>query len=167
MAISSSPMPIDPNAGIPDLIRRLADDSKRLALDEVRLAKLELRDNVHAGARGTVRIAIAFGAGVVALVALTIALSALFGRLLGNYWAGTLIVAVLELGAAFVLVKRGLHKMAEPEYTFPESRAALSETAQWVKAVREPEVRQRIDAGAREDAPRVQTLARGVPDRAD
>ena len=167
MAISSNPMPIDPDAGIPDLIRRLADDSKRLALDEVRLAKLEVRDNVHAGARGTVRLAIAFGAGVVALVALTIALSALLGRLLGNYWAGTLIVAVLELGAAFVLVKRGMQKMAEPAYTFPESRAALSETAQWVKAVREPEVRQRADGALHDGAPRVQTLTRGVPERAD
>jgi hypothetical protein len=167
VAISSNPMPIDPDAGIPDLIRRLADDSKRLALDEVRLAKLEMRDNVHAGARGTVRLAIAFGAGVVALVALTIALSALFGRLLGNYWAGTLIVAVLELGVAFLLVKRGVQKMAAPAYTFPESRAALSETAQWVKAVREPELRQRANGAAREDAPRVTTLARGLPERAD
>jgi hypothetical protein len=103
----------------------------------------------------------------VALVALTIALSALFGRLLGNYWAGTLIVAVLELGVAFLLVKRGVQKMAAPAYTFPESRAALSETAQWVKAVREPELRPRANGAAREDAPRVTTLARGLPERAD
>lgn len=142
-----SPMPIDPDAGIPDLIRRLADDSKRLALDEVRLAKLEVRDNVHSGARGTVRLAVAFGAGVVAMVALTIGLSALLGRLLGNYWAGTLIVAVLELGGAFVLITRGVKKMAEPSYTFPESRAALRETAQWVRTAREPDVTRSVSAG--------------------
>jgi hypothetical protein len=158
-------MPIDPDAGIPDLIRRLADDSKRLALDEVRLAKLELRDNVHTGARGTVQLAIAFGAMVVALVAFTIALAALLGRLTGNYWAGTLIVGALELGAAYLLVTRGLHKMKEPEYTFPESRAALAETAQWVKAAREPELLER-DA-VRPDEKRVATLTRSLPERAD
>src|SRR3712207_6883823 len=38
-------------AGIPDLLRRLADDSKRLANDEVRLAKLELRESVRTSAR--------------------------------------------------------------------------------------------------------------------
>ncbi len=167
MATSSSSMPIDPDAGIPDLIRRLADDSKRLALDEVRLAKLELRDNVHAGARGTVRLALAFGAAVVALVGLTIGLSALLGRVLGNYWAGTLIVAVLELGVAYLLVKRGLEKMKEPEYTFPESRAALAETAQWVKTAREPEVIDRKAIEAREEVARVSTLTRGLPERAD
>lgn len=161
---TSSPMPIDPDAGIPDLIRRLADDSKRLALDEVRLAKLEVRDNVHTGARGTVRLAIAFGALVVALVAFTIALAAVLGRLTGNYWAGTLIVGALELGAAYVLVTRGLHKMREPAYTFPESRAALADTAQWVKAVREPEL---LERPTRDEAPRVSTITRGVPERAD
>ncbi len=161
---SRSPAPIDPDAGIPDLIRRLADDSKRLALDEVRLAKLEMHDNVRDGARGGVRLAIAFGAGVVALTALTIALAALFGRLLGNYWAGTLLVAVLELGGAFLLVTRGLKKMQEPAYDFPESRAALRETAQWVKTAREPELAPRA---ARGDFTRVAPTAGTLPERAD
>jgi len=162
---SRPPAPIDPDAGIPDLIRRLADDSKRLALDEARLAKLEMKDNVRDGARGAVRVAIAFGAGVVALTALTIALAALFGRLLGNYWAGTLVVAALELGAAFFLVTRGLKRMKEPEYGFHESRESLKETAQWVKAVREPELAAR---GARPpEFTRVEPTSRRIPERAD
>ncbi|MDF1505431.1 phage holin family protein [Roseisolibacter sp. H3M3-2] len=162
---SRPPAPLDPDAGIPDLIRRLADDSKRLALDEVRLAKLEMKDNVRDGAKGGVRLAIAFGAGVVALTALTIALAALLGRLLnGNYWAGTLIVGALELGAAFVLVTRGLKRMAEPEFGFPESREALKETAQWVKAVREPELTPRP---ARADLPRATQGNGRIPERAD
>jgi hypothetical protein len=158
-------MPLDPDAGIPDLIRRLADDSKRLALDEVRLAKLEVRESVHSAARGTVRLAIAFGASVVALTALTIALAALIGRLLGNYWAGTLIVGALEVGVAYLLVTRGLKKMKEPELTFPESRAALRDTAQWVKTVREPEVGGRL--GARDEVTRVLPSSGAIPDRAD
>ena len=108
--------------GIPDLIRRLTEDSKRLARDEVRLAKMEMRESVKTSARGAVWLALAFGAGVVALVALTIMLSALIGRLLGNYWAGTLITAALDLGLGFFLVKRGLKAVTEPSYTFEESR---------------------------------------------
>ena len=122
--------------GIPDLIRRLTEDSKRLARDEVRLAKMEMRESVKTSARGAVWLALAFGAAVVALVALTIMLAALIGRLLGNYWAGTLITAAIELGAGFFLVKRGLEAVTEPSYTFEESRDALRETAQWAKQVR-------------------------------
>ena len=123
----------DPEIGVPDLIRRLTDDSKRLARDEVRLAKLEVRESIRTGTRGVVWLALGFGAGVVALVALTVMLTALFGRLLGNYWAGALITGALELGGAFVLVKRGLRELHEPSYTFEESREALRETTRWVK----------------------------------
>ena len=126
--------PIDPEAGIPDLIRRLTDDSKRLVGDEVRLAKLEVRENVHTGVRGALWLGLAFGAGVVALVALTVFVAAMLGRLLGNYWAGALITGVVELGLAFFFVKRGMTKVKEPSYTLEESREELRETMQWAKA---------------------------------
>ena len=129
-------MQIDPDVGIPDLVRRLTEDSKRLANDEVRLAKLELRENIHTGGRGMLWLGLAFGAGVVALVALTFTLIAVVGRLAQNYWAGALIVGVVELGLAYWLVKRGLHDVKEPSYTFEESREELRDTAAWVKSVR-------------------------------
>ena len=126
-------MHIDPEVGIPDLVRRLTDDSKRLAADEVRLAKLELRENIHTGARGAIWMGLAFGASVVALVALTIALIAVIGRLAENYWAGALIVAVIELGLGYWLIRRGTASLKEPSYTFAESREALKDTAMWAK----------------------------------
>ena len=129
-------MQIDPDVGIPDLVRRLTEDSKRLANDEVRLGKLEMRENIHKGGRGALWLGLAFGAGVVAMVALTIALIAIVGRLTGNYWAGALIVGVVELGLAYWLVKRGLGDLKEPSYSFEESREALKDTAAWVKSVR-------------------------------
>jgi hypothetical protein len=134
--VASRPMQPGSELGIPDLIRRLTEDSKRLARDEVRLAKLEMRESVKSTTRGALWLALAFGAAVVAMVALTIMLAALLGRLLGNYWAGTLLTAALELGAGFVLVKRGLKAIAEPSYTFEESRESLRETADWAKQVR-------------------------------
>lgn len=130
-------VPIDPDAGIPDLVRRLTDDSRRLASDEVRLAKLELNESLHTGARGALWLGLAFGVGVVALVALTIFVATMLGRVLDdNYWAGTLIVAVVELGLAFWLVTRGLKTVRKPSYTFEESRSELRDTMQWARTVR-------------------------------
>ena len=72
-----SAVPIDPDAGIPDLIRRLVDDSRRLAGDEVRLAKIEMRQSAHEATRGGIWLGIAFGAGIVALIGLTVLFTAL------------------------------------------------------------------------------------------
>ena len=124
---------IDPDAGIPDLIRRLTDDSKRLLGDEVRLAKLEMTDSLHAGARGALWLALAFGIGVVGLVALTIFVATLIGRLAnGHMYLGALIVGVLELVAALVLIRKGVGAFGGPSYTLEETRESLKDTTAWV-----------------------------------
>ena len=124
---------IDPDVGIPDLIRRLTDDSKRLANDEVRLAKMELSESVHSSARGALWLAVAFGAGVVSLVALTIGLAALIGRIANfNYWLGALLVGIVELGLAYFLVKRGMKQFSKPSYTFEATRESLKDTTTFV-----------------------------------
>ena len=131
---SRPPVHVDPDVGIPDLIRRLTDDSKRLARDEIQLAKLELSESVHTGTRGAVQMGLAFGVGVVAAVALTIALAALLGRLIGqNYWLGAMLVGLIELGLGFWLLRRGTTRLKQTTYTFPESREALRATAGWVR----------------------------------
>lgn len=140
MSSRISTVPIDPDAGIPDLIRRLVDDSRRLAGDEVRLAKIEMRENVHEATRGGIWLGIAFGAGVVALIGLTVLLTALLGGLLGNLWAGALVTAVLWLGSGYLLITRGLAQIKEQSFTLPVTRETTKETAQWVRTAREPEV---------------------------
>ena len=149
--MASRNVPIDPEAGIPDLVRRLTDDSKRLAQTEVRLAKLEMREALRNLARGGIWLGAAFGASVVALSAFTIFLSAILGRLLGNYWAGTLVTAVLLLGGAALLVTRGLKAIADQELTLPESRESVRETVRELKAAGDGVVDQ------------VQTLRRPAP----
>ena len=136
--MAARPAPhVDPDAAIPDLIRRLTDDSKRLVRDEVRLAKLETGESLRQGARGALWLGLAFGAGIVALVALTVMLIALVGRMADrHYWLGALVVGVLELVAALMLIKRGLGAVKEPSYTFEESREELSDTVSWAKNVR-------------------------------
>lgn len=119
-------MPVDPDVGIPDLIHRLGDDSKRLMADEVRLAKLEVKDNVTRAGKGVVWLAVSFGIGVVALVALTLLMATLIGRLAaGHMWVGSLVTGVIELVVALVLVKKGLAAFKAPSYTLAQTRATL------------------------------------------
>ena len=120
-------MHIDPNAGIPDLIRRLSDDGKRLVADEIRLAKIETKENVKSAGRGGIRLALAFGVGVVALVALTLLLVTLIGRLAnGHMWVGAIVTGIAELVVSVVLIKKGIGAFAEPSYTLEQTRAGLS-----------------------------------------
>jgi len=130
-------IPTDPDTGIPDLIRQLGDDSKRLVADEVRLAKLEMKESVHRAGRGAVQLAVAFGIGVVMLVALTIFLATLIGRLAaGHMWVGAIITGIIELAVAVVLLRKGMGILNEPSYTLEETRAALKDTAVWARNAR-------------------------------
>jgi len=117
----------DPGAGIPDLVRRLADDGKRLVADEIRLAKIETKDNVKQAGRGGIRLGVAFGIGVVALVAMTLLAATLIGRLVnGHMWVGAIVTGVVELVLAVVMIRKGIHAFGEPSYTLEQTRAGLS-----------------------------------------
>ncbi|MDQ4081057.1 MAG: phage holin family protein [Gemmatimonadota bacterium] len=124
---------IDPDTKVTDLVGQLAQDSKRLVGDEILLAKLEVKEGVREGARGILWLSMAFGIGVIALVALTIALVSLLGRLAdGNYWVGALVIGVVELAVGALLIMRGVRRFSEPSYTLGESREELRETVAWV-----------------------------------
>jgi uncharacterized membrane protein YqjE len=128
---------IDPDAGIPDLIRRLTADSRRLVTDELQLAKLEARDSAHRAARGGIWLGVAFGVGVVMLVALTVFVTTLIGRLAnGHMWIGALVTGVVELALGFWLLKRGLAAYRMPSYTLEETRSALADTTHWASPKR-------------------------------
>jgi hypothetical protein len=122
----AAPLRSDPDAGIPDLVRRLTDDGKRLVADEMRLAKIETKENVKNAGRGGLRLAVAFGVGVVAMVALTMVLVTLIGRIAnGHMWVGALVTGIAELLVALVMIRKGIRAFGEPSYTLSETRAAL------------------------------------------
>ena len=130
-------MPVDPNAGIPDLISRLGDDSKRLVSDEVRLAKLEVRENIKKSSKDAMWLAIAFGVTVVAIMAFTMFVITLVGRVLnGHMWVGALGVGVIELGLGYLLLKHGLHAFKDESYSLPMTREALKDTQVWASTIR-------------------------------
>jgi len=121
-------IPVDPDTGIPDLVRRLSDDSKRLVRGEVRLAKLEIKDNVKRSGHGVLWLAVAFGISIIAMVAFTLFLATLIGRLAsGHMWVGALATGVIELGLALFLIKKGLGTFKQPSYTLEATRAGLQE----------------------------------------
>jgi len=125
----------DPDTGIPDLIRRLTDDSKRLVTDEVQLAKLEAKDSLHRAARGGIWLALAFGVSIIMLVALTVFIATLIGRLANDHmWIGALVTGVVELAVGFWMLKRGLSTYAKPSYTLEETRSSLADTTHWAAA---------------------------------
>jgi hypothetical protein len=125
--MATSRSSVDPNAGIPDLVHELGVDSKRLVTDELRLAKLEITESVHMAGRGAMWLGVAFGSGVVALVAATLLLATLIGRVIaGHMWFGAIVTGLIELPLAAYVVTRGLAAFKEPSYSLEQTRKAVS-----------------------------------------
>jgi hypothetical protein len=130
-------MPVDPNTGIPELIQRLGDDSKRLVSDELRLAKLEVREHIKQSSKDAMWLAVAFGLAVVAMMAFTMFAITLVGRVLnGHMWIGALAVGVIELGLGYVLIKRGVNAFEDESYSLPMTRESLKDTQVWASTLR-------------------------------
>ena len=135
MAVSQVMTDTDP--GIPDLIRRLSDDSKRLVTDEVNLAKIEAKESLSRATRGFMWLGLALAVSVVMMVALTIFLTTLIGRAVnGHMWVGAIVTGLIELGLGAYLIKRAITAIAAPSYTLEASRLALADTANWVSSAR-------------------------------
>ena len=137
-APTSNRVPIDPDAAIPDLVKSLADDGKRLLGDEVRLAKLEMKDSVREASRGVMWLALAFGVSVVMLVALTLMLATLIGDLAsGHMWVGALVTGILELVVAGLLIRKGVGAFATDAYSLPATRETTRGLASWARNPRQ------------------------------
>jgi hypothetical protein len=116
---------ITPDTTIPELVQSLGDDSKHLLGDEVRLAKLEMREAAHHAGTAAKFLAIAFAAVVLTAVAMTVFIATLIGRLAdGHMWLGALVAGVIDLVVGGVLLKKGLDAFAEPSHALDELRAA-------------------------------------------
>jgi hypothetical protein len=123
----TAPRSIDPDAGIPDLVRRLGADARTLASHEVELVKLETRESVHRAGRGGLWLAMAFGVSIVALVAFTIAAITLVGRFAsGHVWVGAIVTGLAEIGLAIYLFRRGTRILGRPSYTLEDTRAGVA-----------------------------------------
>ena len=135
--VETERMRVDPNTGIPELISRLGDDSKRLVGNEIRLAKLEMREHIKQSSKDVMWLAVAFGLGVIAMMAFTMFVITLVGRVLnGHMWIGALIVGVIELALGYALIKRGVHAFEDESYSLPMTRESLKDTQVWASTLR-------------------------------
>lgn len=120
---------IEPEPTIGDLVARLTDDSKRLVHNEVRLARLETGESIQQAMQGGIRLALAFGITILALVAFSVLLTAVIGSvLIGEAWAGALITGALEIIVGALVLWGGLRVMKRADFTLGESRAELKAT---------------------------------------
>ncbi len=105
--MAASPVMTVSDPGIPDLIRRLSDDSKRLVTDEVNLARIEAKESLSRATRGFMWLGLALGVSVVMFTALTVFLATLIGRAVnGHMWVGSIVTGIVELCIGVYLVKR-------------------------------------------------------------
>lgn len=120
---------IEPEPTIGELVGRLSDDSKRLARNEVRLARLEMGESLQQAVQGGIRFALAFGVAILALVALSVLLTEVIGTILiGKAWAGALITGALEMVVGGLLLWVGTKVIRKADFTLGESRAELKTT---------------------------------------
>jgi uncharacterized membrane protein YqjE len=120
---------IEPEPTIGDLVARLTADSKRLVHNEVRLARLETGESIQQAMQGGIRLALAFGITILALVAFSVLLTAVIGSvLIGEAWAGALITGALEIIVGALVLWGGLRVMKRADFTLGESRAELKAT---------------------------------------
>ncbi|MDQ6887442.1 MAG: phage holin family protein [Gemmatimonadota bacterium] len=125
---------MDPDAKITELVRRLTDDSKKLVGDEIRLSKLEMKDNIRGATKGAIQLGLAFGIGLLTMVSLTIFLVTAIGSAArGHIWVGAIVTGMLELGVGGWLMMRGLSRISSPSYSLGESRAELQRTKEWLR----------------------------------
>lgn len=126
MIVRTNDLPVqraatDTPATLVDLVRRLTEDSRRLAGSEIQLAKLEMTDKVHVTSKGATLYGIAFGAGVVALSALTIAVAAALTLAVGKVWIAALITGAIEILVGFLVVRGGTRTIATLSRAVPEA----------------------------------------------
>jgi hypothetical protein len=127
MIVRTNDLPIqraaaaDTPASLVDLVRQLAEDSRRLAGGEIQLAKLEMTDKVHVTSKGATLYGIAFGAGVVALSALTLAVVAALTLAVGKVWIAALITGAVEILVGFLVVRGGTHTFSTLSHAVPQA----------------------------------------------
>lgn len=111
-----------------DILRNLQD----IVRSEVRLAKVEIRDDARQAASSAVWLAAgtigALSAWAFLLWTITFALSTRM-----SMWAATLIVALVLAGAASVLVVGGIRRMKRINPIPERTIASIKENVEWIR----------------------------------
>lgn len=117
-----------------DLFRQLAQDSATLVRQEVALAKAELRENVKSVARDTAKIAVGAVLAAVGALVMVAFLVLLLGDVVGEYWAGALIVGVLFVAIGAILAMGAMKRLKKDTLAPGQTIQTLKEDKQWLQS---------------------------------
>ncbi|HET7233431.1 MAG TPA: phage holin family protein [Longimicrobium sp.] len=124
----------DTEPALGDLFRQLAQDSATLVRQEVALAKAELRENVKSVARDTAKIAVGAVVAAVGALVMVAFLVLLLGDVVGEYWAGALIVGVLFIAIGAFLAMGAMKRLKKDTLTPEQTIQTLKEDKQWLQS---------------------------------
>jgi uncharacterized membrane protein YqjE len=117
---------------IPDLLRRLSEETATLVRQELALARVELLEKVKpvGVSVGLIGAAALFGAG--AFAALTACLIAAIALVL-PMWSAALIVTAIYGIVALILALRALSTLRKIEPGLPQTTETVKEDIEWAK----------------------------------
>ena len=125
----------DGRRGFGNLLRDLAEGSAGLVRNEVKLARIELRQILSGVGLGTAMVA---SGGVFALLG-TLALFTGIVLLGGDqwlrdrYWLAALFFTVIAFAVAFIFVRRGRAALSPANLAPDQTVASLKEDREWLK----------------------------------
>jgi uncharacterized membrane protein YqjE len=118
---------------LPELLKRLSDETTRLVRQELDLAKAELQAKGRQAGQGAGMFGAAGALGLAALGALTACLILALNAVMPA-WLAALIVTVVYAVIAFVLVRQGQAKTRAARPPVPEQTVeTLKEDVEWAK----------------------------------
>ncbi len=120
--------------GLPDLLKRLSNETTTLVKQELDLAKAEMAEKGKKAGKGAGMFGAAGLLGLGAFGALTFMFIALLESALEHWWLAALIVAAVYGAIAGVLALQGKNKIQEAGPPVPEQTVdTLKEDAEWAK----------------------------------
>jgi putative superfamily III holin-X len=131
MAQPSSP---GSEASLASLVGGIINDAKDLLLQEFRMAKLEIRDELNKTKSAAISIAIGAGISAVGGLLLILMLVHLLAALtLIPLWGSYGIIGVVLLLIGVILLMRGKQTAEQIDVVPPKTAETLKENAQWLK----------------------------------
>ena len=124
--------PVDPDASVPELLRRVTEDVSELVRTHLELAKVEIKDEIARTGKGAGFLT---GAAVAALIALIMLSGAAAWGLseIVPEGVGFLIVGLVWAAVAGFLTLSGRRKLSEVPPVAEQTKQAVEEDVQWAK----------------------------------
>jgi hypothetical protein len=120
----------EPSLG--DLFGELTRETRQLVQQEVKLAKIELKESATRMGKGAGLLGASAVFGIGASLALMTALIALLSTFM-PVWLAALIVAIAEGGVGFMLYRRGLAAFTNAQLTPTQTIETVREDVLWLK----------------------------------